>query len=117
MNKDKLKSLTPELLLQEAESLFDKVEALETELKNTKKALAKAGEEYAELAKKLDAAESGKKGTKVFGTVKVGKVEYEIVRPKINYGQQIYTAEQISESPDLAAALVKIGATCLRSKE
>lgn len=117
MQKNKLKSLTPDVLLQEAESLIDKVEALEAELVTTKDALATAGKEYAELAQKLDAAESGSKGPKTFGTVKVGKVEYDIVRPKISFGQQIYTAEQIAQSSDLAAALVKIGATCLRPKE
>lgn len=117
MKKDKLKTLTPDALLQEAESLFDKVETLEAELKATKESLEKAGTEYAELAKKLDAAESGKQGKKVFGEVTVNKVVYEVVRPKISFDQQIYTAQQIIESKELAEALVKIGATCLRVKE
>lgn len=115
MKKNELKSLEPAALLQAAETLFDEKKALEQELKDAQDALEAAGTKYAELAEKLDNAKSGA-DQKTFGEVIVGKQTYEIIRRKVNYENRIVTAEEIIAHKEIAEALVKIGASCMRLK-
>lgn len=117
MKAEEIKKLSPEQLLEVAISLHGQNETIKAENTELKAQLEEAADQYAALSKKLDRAEQNAKGgVKVFGEVKVGRITYDIVRPKTNYKGRIYLAKEIEADTDLAAQLVKIGAGCLREQ-
>lgn len=111
------KKLNPEQLLAKAEELAGRVSELEAENENLTKDLEKAASEYAELSKKLDDVKENKGKETTFGEFKFEKSTYEVVRPKVNFKNTIYTAQEVINNKEIHAALIKIGASCIRIKE
>ena len=112
-----LKKLNPDQLLAKAEELAGRVSELEAKNKELTGSLEKAASDYAQLSKKLDEVKENKGVESTFGEFKFEKATYEVVRPKVNYKGTIYTAQEVIDNKEIHAALIKIGASCIRIKE
>lgn len=115
MRKTESKGMNPEELVAHVAELEKLITEMGKTIADQKKAIDTAAEEYAKLSRKLDAAEDPKAKT-VFGEVKLGKVTYDIIKPKTRYGGVIYTAKELAANPELCEKLVSIEASILRKQ-
>ncbi len=112
---DNATTMTPEELVAHVGTQEATIAALTEKNAALEAALEKAGAQYAKLSKKLEKAEDPK-AKKTFGEMKIGKVTYDIVRPKTRFEGVNYTADEIAENVELGGRLLKVGASILREQ-
>jgi len=105
----KLQEVAPDLVEQFMSMVADhatQLETLEAQISLLKENLASSEALLKDLEAKLEEKHTAK--VIELPTVKVGKVTYQVMYPKISHEGEILTAEDLVSNPDVCEALVKM---------